>query len=453
MFKKILVANRGEIAVRIIRACRELKIKTVIAHSTSDAESLPVRLADEAVCIGPPPPRESYLNAPNILSAALITGADAVHPGVGFLSERASFAEGCEACGLKFIGPSPAVMERMGDKATARDAIRAAGVPIIPGAAGSITHDRVALEVAEKTGYPLMVKAAHGGGGRGIRLVQNEEELPRQLEMARAEAEAAFGSPDLYIEKFVEEPRHVEVQILADEHGHVVHLSERECSVQNPRRQKLIEEAPAAHLTVAQRARLGEAAVRAARAIGYTNCGTFEFLIDRRGDFFFLELNKRLQVEHCVTEAITGIDMVKMQIRIAAGERLPFNQKEIRLRGHAIECRINAEDVERGFAPDAGCIEALELPGGFGVRVDTHVYVGYEVSPYYDPLLAKIVVWDVDRAAAIARMQRCLQETVVKGVKTTVGFHRKVMANAFYRRGEVTTDFVQRRILNGAGAR
>jgi acetyl-CoA carboxylase biotin carboxylase subunit len=453
MFKKILVANRGEIAVRIIRACRELKIRTIVAHSTADADSLPVRLADEAVCIGPPAPIDSYLHAPNILSAAMITGADAVHPGVGFLAERASFAEGCEACGLKFIGPSPAVMDRMGDKAGAREAMRSAGIPVIPGAAGALAQDSDALAVAEKTGYPLMVKASYGGGGRGIRLVQNEEELPRQLEMARSEAAAAFGSPELYIEKYVEEPRHVEVQILADEHGHVVHLAERECSVQNPRRQKLVEEAPATLLTAAQRSRLGEAAVRAARAVGYTNAGTVEFLIDRRGDFFFLEMNKRLQVEHCVTEAITGIDLVKMQIRIAAGERLPFNQKEIRLQGHAIECRINAEDPERGFAPDAGTIESLELPGGLGVRVDTHIYVGYEVPPYYDPLLAKIVVWDVDRAAAIVRMQRCLRETVVTGVKTTIGFHRKVMANAFYRRGEVTTDFVQRRILNGAGAR
>ncbi len=449
MFKKILIANRGEIAVRIIRACKELRIKTVAVHSTADADSLHVRLADEAVCIGPPPPRDSYLHAPNIISAAHITGADAIHPGIGFLSERPSFAEACEACGLKFIGPSAAVMEKMGDKAVARETMRNAGMPVVPGTNGALTSELEALRFAQRYGYPLLIKASLGGGGRGIRFVQNEEDLPRQLELARAEAASAFGSPDIYLEKLVEEPRHVEVQILADEHGHILHLGERECSIQNLRHQKLIEEAPAAQLTPAQRNRLGEAAIKAARAINYTNAGTVEFLMDGRGEFYFMEMNKRLQVEHCVTEAITGIDLVKQQIFIAAGERLPFNQKDVRWEGHAIECRINAEDPDRNFAPSAGRIESVILPGGLGVRVDTHITAGYEVPPYYDPLLAKVIVWDKDRAGAIVRMQRCLQEMEITGIKTNIAFQRKILSNAFYRRGEVSTDFIQRRILNG----
>jgi acetyl-CoA carboxylase biotin carboxylase subunit len=450
MFKKILIANRGEIAVRIIRACKELKIKTVAVYSTADAEALHVRLAEEAVCIGPPAPKDSYLNAHNIISAADITGADAIHPGVGFLSERATFAEACEVHHIKFIGPSATVMEKMGDKAAAREAMRAAGVPIVPGTNGALVNEQDAVRFAHRNGYPLLIKAALGGGGRGIRLVQNDEELPRQLEMARNEAAASFGSPDVYLEKFVEEPRHVEVQILGDEHGHVIHLGERECSIQNLRHQKLIEEAPASQLTPAQRNRLGDAAVRAARAIGYSNAGTIEFLIDARGEFYFMEMNKRLQVEHCVTEALTGIDLVKQQIHIAAGERLPFNQKEIRWEGHAIECRINAEDPERNFTPSAGCIESVHLPGGYGVRVDTHIMAGSTISPYYDPLLAKVITWDKDRAGAILRMQRCLQEMEILGVKTNLAFQRKILANAFYRRGEVSTDFIQRRILSGS---
>ncbi len=448
MFKKILIANRGEIAVRIIRACKELKIKTVAVYSTADADSLHARLADEAVCIGPPPSKDSYLNAHNIISAADITGADAIHPGIGFLSERATFAEACEVHHIKFIGPSAAVMEKMGDKAIARETMRAAGVPIVPGTDGALAGEQEAHRFANRFGYPLLIKAALGGGGRGIRLVQNEEELPRQLEMARSEAASSFGSADVYLEKFVEEPRHVEVQILADEHGHIVHLGERECSIQNLRHQKLIEESPAAQLTQAQRNRLGEAAVRAAKAINYTNAGTVEFLMNARGEFFFMEMNKRLQVEHCVTEIVTGIDLVKQQILVAAGERLPFNQKEIRWEGHAIECRINAEDPERNFAPSAGCIERVHLPGGFGVRVDTHIQPGYEVPPFYDPLLAKVIVWDKDRLGAIQRMLRCLQEMEVVGVKTNIAFQRKILANAFYRRGEVSTDFIQRRILS-----
>jgi acetyl-CoA carboxylase, biotin carboxylase subunit len=450
MFKKILIANRGEIAVRIIRACREMKIKTVAVYSTADADSLHVQMADEAVCIGPPAPKDSYLHAPNIISAAHITGAEAIHPGIGFLSERPSFAEACEACGLKFIGPSSASMERMGDKSAARDTMSRAGVPVIPGSAGAIATEQDALKFAQKTGYPLLIKASLGGGGRGIRLVQNDEELPRQLEMARNEGLTAFGSPEVYLEKFVEEPRHIEVQVIADEHGHVVHLGERDCSIQNLRHQKLVEEAPAAQLTPSQRSRIGDAAVRAARAIGYSNAGTVEFLVDARGDFYFLEMNKRLQVEHCITEQVTGIDLVKTQILIAAGEKLPFVQKEIKWDGHAIECRINAEDPDRNFAPSAGRIEHVCLPGGFGVRVDTHIQPGFVVSPFYDPMVAKIIVWDKTRAGAIARMQRCLQETVITGIKTNIQFQQKIINNAFYRRGELTTDFLQRRILNGA---
>lgn len=448
MFKKILIANRGEIAVRIIRACKEMKIRTVAVHSTADTDSLPVHLADEAVCIGPPAPKDSYLHAPNIISAAHITGAEAIHPGIGFLSERASFAEACEACGLKFIGPSSAAMEKMGDKSAARETMRLAGVPVVPGTPGPISTEQEAHAFAQKVGYPILVKASLGGGGRGIRLVQNDEELPRQLDMARNEALTAFGSPDVYIEKFVEEPRHIEVQIIADQHGHVVHLGERDCSIQNLRHQKLVEEAPAVNITSAQRNKIGDAAVRAAKAIGYSNAGTVEFLLDKRGDFFFLEMNKRLQVEHCITEQITGVDLVKLQIQIAAGERLPFVQKEIRWEGHCIECRINAEDPERNFAPSAGRIEKVIFPGGLGVRVDTHIVPGYVVPPYYDPLLAKIIVWDKTRAAAIARMNRCLQETVITGVKTNIAFQLKCNNNAFYRRGELSTDFLQRRILS-----
>jgi len=325
--------------------------------------------------------------------------------------------------------------------------MRTAGVPVVPGTNGTVADEQEALRFAQKIGYPLLIKAAHGGGGRGIRLVQNEEELPRQLDMARTEAASSFGSGDVYMEKFVEEPRHVEVQILADEHGHVVHLGERECSIQNLRHQKLIEESPAVQLTQSQRNRLGDAAVKAARAIGYSNAGTIEFLVDARGEFYFMEMNKRLQVEHCVTEMVTGIDLVKQQLKVASGERLSFSQKEVRWEGHAIECRINAEDPERNFAPSAGCIDRVVLPGGPGVRVDTHITAGYTVPPYYDPLLAKIVVHDRDRAGAIARMQRCLLETEIVGVKTNIAFQNRILANAFYRRGEVTTDFLQRRIL------
>ncbi|MCX6378625.1 MAG: acetyl-CoA carboxylase biotin carboxylase subunit [Armatimonadetes bacterium] len=451
MFNKILIANRGEIAVRIIRACREMKIKTVAVYSTADAESLPVQMADEAVCIGPPAPRDSYLNAPNIISAAHITGADAIHPGIGFLSERSNFAEAVEACGITFIGPSGASMDKMGDKSIARETMQRAGVPVVPG--GTFTTAQEALELAKKIGFPLLVKASFGGGGRGIRSVQNEEELPRAIEIASNEAASAFGSGDVYLEKFIEEPRHIEVQVIGDKHGHAVHLGERDCSIQSLRRQKIVEEAPAANLAPALRNRLGDAAVRAAKAVGYSGAGTIECLVDKHGNFYFMEMNKRLQVEHCITEMVTGIDIVKTQILVASGEKLQFSQKEIRLNGHAIEVRINAEDPERNFAPSAGKIEKVILPGGLGVRVDTHIYSGYEVPPYYDSLLAKVIVWGKDRDDAIARAQRCLMEMEVVGVKTNIAFCQKILSNAYFRRGEYTTDFLQRRILSEMSAK
>ena len=449
MFKKILIANRGEIAVRVIRACREMKIATVAVYSQADADSLHVRLADEAVCIGPPPNKDSYLNAPNIISAAMITGADAIHPGYGYFSEVPSFSEACEACKIKFIGPKASSVEKMGDKARAREIMQSAGVPIIPGTKGILQNEQDAYRTAAKMGYPVLIKAAAGGGGRGIRLVQNEDELSKALKVAQTEAESAFGSPDVYMEKSIEDPRHIEVQILADEHGHVIHLGERECSIQNGRHQKMLEEAPSIALTPSQRSKLGEAAVRAARAVGYVNAGTVEFLLDPQKNFYFMEMNTRVQVEHPVTEAITGIDIVQEQIRVGAGEKLSFGQKDIKIKGHAIECRITAEDPDKDFAPSSGKIDGLALPGGFGVRVDTHLYPGYTVPPYYDSLLAKLIVWGADRNEAINRMTRCLREFSIDGLKTNIPYHLKIMSNAFYRRGEISTTFIKRRMGDG----
>ncbi|MDO8585802.1 MAG: acetyl-CoA carboxylase biotin carboxylase subunit [Armatimonadota bacterium] len=444
MFKKVLIANRGEIALRIIRACREMKISTVAVHSEADANSLHVRFADEAVCIGPPPNRDSYLNMPNIISAAVITGSDAIHPGYGYFSEQPSFAEACEACNLTFIGPKPSAMEQMGDKARAREAMQKAGIPVIPGTKGSVESEQEAFRVAHKIGYPLRVKASAGGGGRGQRVVQNEEDLASALKVAQAEAESAFGSPDIYIEKEIEDPRHIEVQILADKHGHITHLGERDCSIQTARYQKMLEEAPSVGLTPSLRSKIGESAVKAAKAVGYTNAGTVEFLVDKSGGFYFMEMNTRVQVEHPVTEAVTGVDIVKEQIRIAAGEKLTFAQKDIQIRGHAIECRITAEDPENGFQPTAGRIDGLSLPGGFGARVDTHIYSGYEIPPYYDSLLAKLIVWGQDRPEAIGRMSRCLNEFQIGGIKTNIEFHKKIMSNAYYRKGEVSLCFLRR---------
>jgi len=442
MFKKILIANRGDIAVRVIRAAREMRIPTVAVYSQADADSLHVRLADEAVCIGPPERKGSYLNTPNILSAAVITGCDAVHPGIGFLAEVASFAEMCDAIGLKYIGPPVRAIELMGDKIAARATMEKAGVPIVPGTNTALRDPLEAAKVASKIGFPVMIKAAGGGGGRGIRVVQNEEEFPKILKTAQVEAESSFGNPDVYIEKFIETFRHIEVQILADEHGTVLHLGERDCSLQTQRYQKMVEEAPAPHLDPHVRKRICDAAVKAARAAGYTSAGTVEFIVAPDGHFYFMEMNTRLQIEHPITEMVTGVDLVKWQIKIAQGEKLAFGQRDVRWEGHSIEVRLTARDPARDFAPSAGRITSLRLPGGLGVRIDTHVFAGYDVPPYYDSMLAKIIVWDDTRDAAINRMQRALDEVEIGGVKTDLEYHKKILANALFRKGDLNTKFL-----------
>jgi len=443
MFKKILIANRGDIAVRVIRAAREMKIPTVAVYSQADADSLHVRLADEAVCIGPPERKGSYLNTPNILSAAVITGCDAVHPGIGFLAEVASFAETCAAIGLKYIGPPVRAIELMGDKIQARATMDKAGVPIVPGTNVALRDPLEAAKVAAKIGFPVMIKAAGGGGGRGIRVVQDEEKFPRILKTAQVEAESSFGNADVYIEKFIETFRHIEVQILADEHGTVLHLGERDCSLQTQRYQKMVEEAPAPHLDAGVRKRICDAAVKAAKAANYTSAGTVEFIVAPDGHFYFMEMNTRLQIEHPITEMVTGVDLVKWQIRIAQGEKLSFGQRDVQWRGHAIEVRLTARDPARDFAPSAGRITSLRLPGGLGVRIDTHVFAGYDVPPYYDSMLAKIIVWDDTREAAINRMQRALDEVEIGGVKTDLEYHKKILANALFRKGDLNTKFLQ----------
>ena len=448
MFKKILIANRGEIAVRIIRACQEMNIATVAVHSTADADSLAVQLADQSVCIGPHAAKESYLSIANIVSAATITGAEAIHPGYGFLAENASFANICAQVGLTFIGPSPRAIDTMGNKAAAREAMQRAGVPIVPGTPGVIADERAALAAAREIGYPVIIKASAGGGGKGMRVVKEEDELATQFSMARQEAEAAFGNGEVYIEKYLIQPRHIEVQILADAHGNVIHLGERDCSVQTARHQKMIEEAPCIFLPDATRKALGEAAVAGAKAVGYTNAGTIEFLVSATGEFYFMEMNTRIQVEHPVTEQITGIDLIKAQIRIAAGEELGITQDEIDFRGHAIECRLTAEDPENNFAPAAGLVESFDAPGGLGVRVDTHLRNGYLVPPFYDSLLAKIIVHAPTREEAIERMKRALGETKLVGLATTRDYHLKILDNEYFRRGEVSTDFLARRMGN-----
>ena len=446
MFKKILVANRGDIAVRVIRACQEMKIATVAVHSQADTDSLAVRMADQSVCIGPPPSKDSYLNAPNILSAAVITGCDALHPGIGFLAESATFAEACTAVGLKFIGPSSAAIEKMGDKIAAKATMRHAGVPIVPGTEGAVKDEADALKIAGRIGYPVKIKASAGGGGRGIRTVYADDELGSTLKMAQAEAEAAFGNPEVYIEKHIDQMRHIEVQILGDEHGNTLHLGERDCSIQTARHQKMIEECRAPNLDEKLRRRICDAAVRAAKAVNYANAGTVEFILAPDNEFYFMEMNTRLQIEHCVTEVVTGLDLVKWQIRIAAGEKLDINQRQVGWNGHAIEARVTARDPEREFAPCAGRITELHLPGGPNVRVDTQVTCGSEVPPYYDPMIAKIIVWDADRAAAIAKLQRALGETYVGGIATDLPYLRKIAANPYFRRGELSTSFLQQRM-------
>lgn len=444
--EKVLIANRGEIALRIVRACRELGLETVAVYSEADRDSLPVRLADQAYCIGPADVTRSYLNIAAIISAAELSGADAVHPGYGFLAENAHFAEVCESCGLTFIGPPVEAIAKMGAKAEALEVVREMGVPIVPGSGGPVDGVNHALAVAEEIGYPVLIKASAGGGGRGMRVAHNKSDLSRALQAAQNEAQKAFGSGVVYLEKYVEEPRHIEIQVFGDRHGNILSLGERDCSIQR-RNQKLLEEAPSTALTPELRRQIGEAAVRAAQAVGYYNSGTVEFLLDRENRFYFIEMNTRIQVEHPVTEMVTGVDLVKEQIRVAAGEELSFGEEDIKIRGWAIECRINAEDPWANFGPRAGRITAYLPPGGPGVRVDSAAYPGVEVSPYYDSLIAKLVAWGRDRDEAIGRAERALAEFVVEGVPTTIPFHQRVLANAFFRRGEVYTNFVQRRIF------
>jgi acetyl-CoA carboxylase, biotin carboxylase subunit len=446
-FSKILIANRGEIALRILRTCQELGIATVAVHSTVDQSALHVQLADEAVCIGEAPSGKSYLNIPNIISAALTRNATAIHPGYGFLSENAKFAEICADHQIHFIGPSPESMRLMGDKSTAKRTMQEAGVPTVPGSDGLVTDEAMAAELSRKIGFPLMIKATAGGGGRGMRFVHDPNDLGKLFMAAQGEAEAAFGNGGVYLEKFIEKPRHIEFQVLADTYGNVVHLGERDCSIQR-RHQKLLEEAPSAVLTPELRQKMGDAAVRAAASIGYVGVGTVEFLLDGSGDFYFMEMNTRIQVEHPVTEMITGLDLIAEQLRVAQGEKLSFTQKDVQLRGHSIECRINAEDPEHNFRPNPGRISAYLPPGGPGVRIDSHVYTDYEIPPYYDSLIGKLIVWGPDRPTAIARMQRALQECAITGVATTIGFHQKILANPQFRSGLVYTNFVEQMMLD-----
>ncbi len=443
---KLLIANRGEIALRILRTCRELGIATVAVHSTVDRNALHVQLADEAVCVGEAPSSRSYLNIPNILAAATSRGADAIHPGYGFLAENDRFAEICQDHGITFVGPSPQAIRAMGDKSTARGTMQAVGVPTIPGSEGLLQSAAEAAALAGQMGYPVMIKATAGGGGRGMRLVPSADQLPNLFRAAQGEAEAAFGNAGLYMEKFIDRPRHVEVQVLADRHGNVVHLGERDCSIQR-RHQKLLEEAPGPGLDPALRTRMGEAAVAAARSIAYEGAGTVEFLLDRSGSFYFMEMNTRIQVEHPVTEMVTGIDLIAEQLRIAGGEPISVRQEEIRLWGHAIECRINAEDPAQNFRPTAGRITGWLPPGGPGVRIDSHVYTGYEIPPFYDSLIGKLIVWGVDRDAALRRLRRALSEFAITGIPTTIDFHLALLDREEFQRGEVYTKFVEQEML------
>lgn len=444
MLEKVLIANRGEIALRVIRACRELGIRTVAVYSQADADSLHVKLADEAFCIGPPSATRSYLHIPALISTAVVTGADGIHPGYGFLSENANFVEICQDHKIKFIGPSVSAVNNMGDKSSARQTMRKGGVPVVPGSDGLITSEAEAFKLAEKIGFPVIIKATAGGGGKGMRIAADAVQLGRSIAAARSEAAASFGDSGVYIEKYLKPIRHVEIQVMADSFGNCVHFGERDCSVQR-RHQKLIEEAPSPALSDKLRKEMGAAAVLAAKQIGYEGAGTVEFIL--AGDqFYFMEMNTRIQVEHPVTEMITGFDLIKEQLRIASGMPLSYKQEDISLRGHAIECRINAEDPDRNFLPCPGRIDAYIAPGGPGVRVDSHAYPGYAIPPYYDSLLSKLVVWGQDRAEAIQRMQRALDEYCITGIKTTIPFHQKVLANSFFQNGDVSTDFIEKHL-------
>ena len=442
MFKKILIANRGEIALRVIRACHELGIKTVAVYSTEDELSLHVKFADEAVCIGPPPSSESYLNIPKIITAGEITNADAIHPGYGFLAESSEFSRVCEKNDFNFIGPTPEIIEAMGDKVKAKGTMKVVGVPVIPGWDNILSDSDEALKLANDIGYPVMLKATAGGGGRGIRLVKNADEIEKMYTIAQHEALTAFGNGDLYIEKFIEDPRHIEVQILADINGNVIHLGERDCSIQR-RHQKLVEETPSPAVNDVLRQKMGKMAIKGAKAVDYVGVGTIEFLMDMNKNFYFMEMNTRIQVEHPVTEMVTGMDLIKQQIRMHAGETCPEYHQDYKLRGHSIECRINAEDPENGFIPSPGKITSFHMPGGKGVRVDSHAYAGYEIPNYYDSMIGKLIVHAKNRSRAIIRMQRALEETIIVGPKTTIPYHQAIMGDDNYKSGKFNTGFLE----------
>lgn len=440
MFKKILIANRGEIALRIIRACKELGISTVAIYSTADKESLHVSFADEAVCIGPPASKQSYLNIPHIIAAAEVTNAQAIHPGYGFLSENTSFARVCQEHGIKFIGPSPEAISKMGDKATAKETMQQAGVPTIPGSDGLLTSVEQGIALAQEVGFPIILKATAGGGGKGMKVVHQASDFAKAWEDARREAQAAFNNDGLYLEKYIEQPRHIEIQLMADQHGKVIHLSERDCSIQR-RHQKLVEETPSPIVSDALREQMGQAAVKGAASIGYEGVGTVEFLVDKHGEFYFMEMNTRIQVEHPITEEVTSVDLIKEQIKIAAGEHITHGNYYPQ--GHAIECRINAEDPFKDFRPSPGTITNLHLPGGLGIRVDSHIYSGYTIPPYYDSMIAKLIARGKDREEAIVRMKRALEEFVIEGIKTTIPFHLQLMDDKNFRAGKFNTGFLE----------
>lgn len=442
MFNKILIANRGEIAVRIIRACKELGIYTVAVYSEADRESLHVKLADEAYCIGPTPSKDSYLNFANLISVAKLTESDAIHPGYGFLAENADFAEVCASFGIEFIGPSPEAISKMGEKAVAKETMKNAGVPVVPGSDGLIEDEVEALNLAEEIGYPVIIKATAGGGGKGMRVAYTDEEFKKSLQMAKQEAEKAFGNAGVYLEKYLEQPRHIEIQVLADKHGNVIHLGERDCSIQR-RHQKLVEEAPSPALSEKLRVEMGEAAVKAAQAVNYHGVGTVEFLLEDN-KFYFMEMNTRIQVEHPVTEQITGVDLINEQIKVAAGEKLSYKQKDIKINGWAIECRINAENPAKNFMPSPGKINFYLPSGGIGVRVDSAAYPGYTITPFYDSMIAKLIVWGRNREEAIERMKRALNEFAIDGIDTTIPFHLKLLDNELFKKGDFDTKFLDK---------
>ena len=450
MIKKILIANRGEIAVRIIRACREMGIETVAVYSEADKEALHTKLADEAVCIGPAPSSESYLSMERMISATIVSGADAIHPGFGFLSENSKFAELCEQCNITFIGPGSEIIAKLGNKQEARNTMIAAGVPVIPGSKEPVYDAQTGADIAAGIGYPVIVKAALGGGGKGMRVARTPQEFEQSFQTAQKETQMAFGDNTMYIEHFVEHPRHIEFQILADAYGNVVHLGERDCSVQR-NHQKMIEESPSVALTEELREKMGEAAVKAAKAAGYVNAGTIEFLLEKNGNFYFMEMNTRIQVEHPVTEWVTGIDLVKEQIRIASGEKLSFRQEDIHLNGHAIECRINAENPEKGFRPSPGTITDMYLPGGKGIRIDSAIYSGYTIPPYYDSMVAKLIVWAKNRGEAIQKMRSALGEVIIEGIDTNVDYQYEILHHPAYISGDIDIEFIENMEHQGDG--